>query len=182
MGEIMKTSRILYLSFCIVPLAVSLADANDDVAAPVAGDAVVVNDHAATAVPDAAAEICCDDDSDRCCFRRLWGRRCCRDGCGRICWTTTGDMHPHYAYYPRFHGYYYYQPYNYIHVLEHQYQALSLGGDPRAPYHNRQFERVYERHAAARYEESDASTYYIPLLHRASEPLPDLQDILETAP
>ncbi|MEX1231277.1 MAG: hypothetical protein WEB58_13610 [Planctomycetaceae bacterium] len=198
MGEMMKASRILYMSFCIVPLVAAFAHAEDIAAAPAApttADTVAVNDSAATATPDGTVDgkvdgtvkgtvADCDAECVDCCecFRRLWGRWRCRDGCGRICWTTTGDMYPHYPYYPRYHGYYYYRPYNYIHVLEHQYQALSLGGDPRAPYQNRQFERVYERHAAARYEETDNSTYFIPLMHRASEPLPDLQDILETAP
>ncbi|MDA0834264.1 MAG: hypothetical protein O3A29_13375 [Planctomycetota bacterium] len=186
----MKASRILYMSFCIVPLVVSFAQAEDGAVAPVAPgatDAVAVNDSAATETPEVAADGKVEgtdtDCVDCCCgLARLWGRWRCRDGCGRICWTTTGDMHQHYPYFPRYHGYYYYRPYNYIHVLEHQYQALSLGGDPRAPYQNRQFERVYERHAAARYDEADSTTYIIPLLRDASTPLPDLQDILETTP
>ncbi|MFN0197554.1 MAG: hypothetical protein ACKVT0_12490 [Planctomycetaceae bacterium] len=169
------------MSFCVVPLVVSLAHANED-----AASAPAAQTETTAPAPDGAvtADDADSDDCENCCscqFRFLKSR-CCKDGCGRICWSTTGDMHPHYPYFPRHHGYFYYRPYNYIHVLEHQYQALSLGGDPRAPYHNRQFERVYERHAAARYEEQSASTIFVPTLNRTSRPLPNIQDILESNP
>ncbi|WP_166823884.1 hypothetical protein [Thalassoroseus pseudoceratinae] len=45
-----------------------------------------------------------------------------------------GDLYPHYAYYPKFHGYYYFRPYNYIHVERDAALAAAMGGDVRAPY------------------------------------------------
>jgi hypothetical protein len=57
---------------------------------------------------------------------------------------TTGDMYPHYAYYPQDHGYFYFRPYNYMNVYNHMGQVTSLGGDPRNPYSVAMFDPIYE--------------------------------------
>lgn len=72
---------------------------------------------------------------------------CCKRCCNRCRWRwahTTGDMYPHFAYYPQDHGYYYFRPYNYIHVFEHRARVVSLGGDPRNPYSVAMFDPIYE--------------------------------------
>ena len=72
---------------------------------------------------------------------------CCRRCLNRCRWSrahTTGDMYPHFAYYPQDHGYYYFRPYNYIHVFEHRARVMSWGGDPRNPYSLALFDPVYE--------------------------------------
>ncbi len=56
---------------------------------------------------------------------------------------TTGDMYPHFAYYPTFHGYYYFRPYSYTAVAEHQRFATCIGLDPRMPYTLSGFDRIY---------------------------------------
>ena len=61
----------------------------------------------------------------------------------RSCWRSSCDMFQHHAYYPIDHGYYYFRPYNYMNVLCHVNLATTLGEDPRHPYANRLFERVY---------------------------------------
>ncbi len=68
-----------------------------------------------------------DDDDDGCCV------------CGPDC---PGDLYPHYAYFPQYHGHYYFRPYNYTTVLEQQQWATCAGLDPRNPYSNKVFECV----------------------------------------
>lgn len=63
----------------------------------------------------------------------LGGKDECKD-CKKLLKYSTCDLYPHYAYYPKDHGYYYFRPYNYTHVLEHQQTVLKWGGDPRNPY------------------------------------------------
>lgn len=61
----------------------------------------------------------------------------CGHGCKHMKWChfhTTGDMYPHYAYYPEHHGYYYFRPYNYTTLLEQQHKAVQLGASPINPY------------------------------------------------
>jgi hypothetical protein len=92
--------------------------------------------------------------------------------------NTTGDMIPHYPYLPKYHGYYYYRPYNYIMVLEHQYEALSLGGDPRAPYANKLFERIYAEFDAAAYE-TGTTQKQLPKPTATDKALPNVEDIVK---
>lgn len=56
---------------------------------------------------------------------------------------TSGDLYPHYAYFPVYHGYYYFRPYNYTAVAEHQRFASCIGLDPRMPYSLSGFQRIY---------------------------------------
>lgn len=72
---------------------------------------------------------------------------CCDRCCNKLAWKrahTTGDMYPHYAYYPQDHGYYYFRPYNYMNVYNHMGQVVALGGDPRNPYSVAMFDPIYE--------------------------------------
>lgn len=76
----------------------------------------------------------------------------CNSGCGdrlrnRCAWShahTTGDLYPHYPYFPQDHGHYYFRPYNAVHVDLHRSQVMGLGGDPRAPYSVSMFDRIYD--------------------------------------
>ena len=68
----------------------------------------------------------------------------CDDWCYRKHWCrSTCDMPPHYAYPPESHGYYYFRPYNYRHVLFAQQIAPLLGADPIAPYETEMFQKFY---------------------------------------
>jgi hypothetical protein len=72
---------------------------------------------------------------------------CCDRCCNKLAWEqahTTGDMYPHYAYYPQDHGYYYFRPYNYMNVYNHMGQVVTLGGEPRNPYSVAMFDPIYE--------------------------------------
>ncbi|MDP1795950.1 MAG: hypothetical protein Q8K78_00640 [Planctomycetaceae bacterium] len=66
-----------------------------------------------------------DDDDDDCCL------------CNKI--PHPCNMYPHYAYYPKYHGHYYFRPYNYTTVFQHQQWATTAGIDPRNPYSNKIF-------------------------------------------
>jgi hypothetical protein len=66
----------------------------------------------------------CDDDCDL---------NCCERHCLTYC-IGPGDMYPHYPYFPAYHGYYYFRPYNFEHVLKDSAIAAEMGGDPMAPY------------------------------------------------
>ena len=70
-----------------------------------------------------------DDCNNGCC----WLDECWNDHLMRYC-VGPGDLYPHYAYYPKFHGYYYFRPYNHIHVERDAALAAAMGGDVRAPY------------------------------------------------
>lgn len=69
---------------------------------------------------------------------------CCRWICG------TCNMPPHYAYYPSMHGYYYFRPYHHSHIPRQQQFVAGWGGDPRNPYANEIFQRVYAEYEAER--------------------------------
>ncbi len=67
----------------------------------------------------------CGDDDDGCCLCRKIPHPC--------------NMFPHYAYYPQYHGHYYFRPYNYTTVFQQQQWAAAAGIDPRNPYSNKIF-------------------------------------------
>ena len=52
------------------------------------------------------------------------------------------NMPQHYPY-EAVMGYYYFRPYNYRHIAEHQRAVTVWGGDPRNPYSNDLFKSVY---------------------------------------
>lgn len=115
------------------------------------------------------------------CHRKCWSK-CGKHGwgiarhgcCKRHCLHSTCDMYPHYAYFPEHHGYYYFRPYNFMHVFQHQEQVLQLGGDSRNPYSVSMF--------APLHREFDER---VPRIHEPEErvrlqevPLPQLEDLL----
>ena len=53
-------------------------------------------------------------------------------------------MPPHVPYIAEPKNYYYQRPYNWFHIAGHQAEALRRLGDPRNPYDNRFFQRIYE--------------------------------------
>lgn len=82
-----------------------------------------------------------DDDDDDCCL------------CDKI--PHPWNMFPHYAYYPQYHGHYYFRPYNYTTLFQQQDWAAAAGIDPRNPYSNKifclamaGFEQVYRPESA----------------------------------
>lgn len=107
---------------------------------------------------DIGNDCCTFQPSATCCGVEPYRCRCCgHENCyapgihkrkrnGKICWCrywTTGDMHPHYAYYPQYHGYYYFRPYNYTNVLEHKELIVCMGGDRSQPYSVAMFDNIY---------------------------------------
>lgn len=77
------------------------------------------------------------------------GGCCLRNCCLRLfLWRSTGDMPQHVPYYPNAHGYYYFRPYNAIHILQQQEMTARIGLDPRNPYDNRFLERIYAEQGA----------------------------------
>ena len=92
---------------------------------------------------------CCD--SDYCCEGSGCGGGCggrCGGGC--LGNNTRCQMHLHYPYYPAMHGYYYFRPYHPRHVREQQGVAALWGEDPRVPYANAVFQRVYAQYQQER--------------------------------
>jgi hypothetical protein len=75
-----------------------------------------------------------------CCARLGMLCRCC---CVPLC--TTGDMVQHMPFFGTTHGYYYFRPYHVMHVFSQQELATRWGGDPRNPYDNTMFHRIYEQ-------------------------------------
>jgi hypothetical protein len=106
----------------------------------------------------------CEDD-DCCC----WCCECYDDYLMRNC-VGPGDLYPHYAYCPAYHGYYYFRPYNYVHVLYDAASVTTMGGDPRAPYAKEFLRPIFGQ-----------STYVAPILppQAYGESLPLLEDLLE---
>ncbi len=96
------------------------------------------------------SDCCCDGSGSDCGGRGCGGRGCggrgcgCRGGC--LGNDTRCQMHLHYPYYPAMHGYYYFRPYHPRHVREQQGVAAMWGEDPRVPYANAVFQRVYAQY------------------------------------
>ena len=101
---------------------------------------------------------------DRCKNKRAWKKA-----------HTTGDMYPHYAYFPQDHGTYYFRPYNYTNVLEQQAQIMSMGGDPLNPYSVSMFDDIYEQYYAQFPPESDPPAGTV---EPFGSSLPNLEDLL----
>ncbi len=100
----------------------------------------------------------------------------CED-CEPNCWDRhlmnycmgPGDLHGHYPYYPEYHGYYYFRPYNYEHVLQASAFAAQIGGDPTAPYSVEFLKDAFPL----------ASPEPLPLRNNSTKPqLPLLEDLL----
>jgi len=78
------------------------------------------------------------------------------------------NMYPHFAYWPRYGGYYYFRPYHMIRVAEQRDIAASWGEDPRNPYDHKVFNRVYE--AIRAQEAAEAETLAPPTTSTPSAP------------
>ena len=132
----------------------------------------------------------CKTGTGRCgrwgCLGCLCPWLCCGDGCNDACddchlywWDRClltyclgpGDFYPHYAYFPAYHGYYYFRPYNFTHVVPDAAFAEQIGDDPRAPY-NVAYARTFFPPAPI----ADSSAYIPP------KPYPLLEDVLEPKP
>lgn len=99
------------------------------------------------AVPtNCASESAVCVDQSGCC--PLFGDALC-SSCDKSCKPSkafkhsTYDMYPHYPYFPESHGYYYYRPYNWMHIEQHR-SALP-GVDMKFPYSNAVFEEIAHR-------------------------------------
>lgn len=109
----------------------------------------------------------------------------CQDGvddwCKRHCWEwchSTCDMPLHVPYYPKFHGYYYFLPYNYNHVLEHKQIVPMWNMDAFAPYETTGFMKWYED-VLGDEAHKPATEVTVGPLTPEREKLPDLEELLE---
>jgi hypothetical protein len=98
----------------------------------------------APAAVEGAATECCDP-CPRC------------HGCHRACDCCACQMPPHYPHFPPLNGYYYFRPYNYPQLAPQQQFVMSWGGDPRDPYKNEIFQRVYAAYKAETKKEPAAA-------------------------
>jgi hypothetical protein len=91
---------------------------------------------------------CCETE----CYASCGCGSCCGVGChrGEKCCCR---MPQHYPYYPAMHGYYYFRPYHHSHIEQHAQRVAGYGDDPRNPYANEIFARVYENYEAERQAE-----------------------------
>jgi|GEM_PF-1397421 len=108
------------------------------------------------------------------------GDECCDDWCKKCWWfgkRSTCDMPQHFPYPPEFHGYYYFAPYNYVHVLQHQQIAPMLGSVPFAPYETN-LHKVYVDAVGEREATRPASDGVLRPLEPDSGKLPNLEELL----
>lgn len=87
------------------------------------------------------------------------GDGCCCDSCGwgapggppfwdqrfypSPCFSP-GNMPLHIPYIAEPKNYYYFRPYNWFHIRDHQQEVMLYSGDPRHPYANEVFQQVYQ--------------------------------------
>ena len=91
---------------------------------------------------------CCETE----CYESCGCGTCCGVGCHRD-EKCCCKMPQHHAYYPAMHGYYYFRPYHPLHIEQHAQRVAGYGDDPRNPYANEIFARVYENYKAERQSE-----------------------------
>lgn len=117
----------------------------------------------------------CKSDCNQCCDPCC--KVCSGPSCipGSSCWSkackhSTCDMYPHYAYFPKCHGYYYFRPYNWVHIDQHR---LTIPGENfKNPYSNAAFDRLYAGKDNLGVVDSDR-------LEPVHERLPMLEDLLK---
>jgi hypothetical protein len=75
----------------------------------------------------------------------------CGDGCGDGCGLMRYDLRraptnmvPHFPYDAQPKTYYYFRPYNWMHIHQHQGEAAVWNAPPGNPYSNKIFQDVYE--------------------------------------
>ncbi len=92
----------------------------------------------------------CEGEGGSCGCCSICGNRC-QHHCFAAKWTgSTCNMMQHHAYFPAMHGYYYFRPYHHAHIAEQQQSVAGWGGDPRNPYANEIFKKVYAEYKAER--------------------------------
>jgi hypothetical protein len=99
--------------------------------------------------------------------------------CSKCCRDSTCDMYQHMPYFPVNHGYYYFRPYNYVHVWKHQQWVTTIGGDPRNPYSRALFIPIYEQFENTTYEPDQKPSSTLNTLPTISNQLPDLEKLLK---
>ena len=92
------------------------------------------------------------------------------------CWDSTYDMPQHLPYPPAYHGYYYYLPYNYSHVLDAQEHLLS--DSAISPFTSTVFEQVYAEFPTGPFNPDGSGMPGDQLIPPAPPKLPNLQDIV----
>lgn len=107
------------------------------------------------------------------------GGRGGRGGCKNCCKDSTCNMYQHFPYQPDNHGYYYFRPYNYTAVWQHQQWIATIGGDPRNPYSHSVFIPVYEQFENTTYEPDSKPSQTLQVLPHVSKELPDLEKLLK---
>lgn len=103
-------------------------------------------------------------------------------GCQRCCRDSTCNMYQHYPYQPVNHGYYYFHPYNYTHVWQHQQWVTTIGGDPRNPYSRALFIPIYEQFENTTYEPDHKPSATLSTMPHVSRQLPDLEKLIRGNP
>jgi len=76
-----------------------------------------------------------------------------RQGLPKPC-RAPGNMYPHLPYHTASMRYYYFRPYNYMHIPIQQAEAVSVGIPASQPYSNSIFQRVYAEVEAGTYPET----------------------------
>lgn len=66
-----------------------------------------------------------------------------RNGKVPLC-RSTCNLRQHMGYFPYAHGNYYFRPYTFTRLLQQQEQAARMGIDPRHPYSNDHYRKIYE--------------------------------------
>jgi hypothetical protein len=139
--------------------------------APGTNDPSMINGHAGV---EGGGDSACGPVPGR--FHRL-GTIGARGGIGGLkgwgglsYFRSFGDMPPHYPYYPEMHGYYYFRPYNYVHVPQQQEFVGSYGGDRRDPYSHELFKVIYAEFKATLREKTPE---VMPGAGSAVTPFPD---------
>lgn len=107
-----------------------------------------------------------------------------RNGCrgcrgGSCCRDSTCDMRQHAPYAPNNHGYYYFAPYNYAMIWQHQKWIISVGGDPRNPYSRAMFIPVYEQLENTMYDPDSKPSQTLSPLVPVSKKLPELESLIK---
>lgn len=92
--------------------------------------------------------------------------------CRQSCLLSTGDLYLHYPYLPEAGGYYYFRPYNYTHIAQHQHLASIWGAPAFNPYSHALFDKLNN-------VEIDQPAVVRQKLPTRTTRLPNLNDLLD---
>lgn len=185
--------RPLSLILCLGASLIAVsAIANDRLVAPPAPEgsglqrtnSVRVASAEAPTVESYSGSQCYDGCDSSGCYGRGFCHPCAHHGFG-IChhsWCkccrflhSTCDMYPHYPYFPEHHGYYYFRPYNFMHIFRHTEEAITIQGSPWHPYSIAIFDTIPIPVGPDVLEEIGKEEYMLRPLHQT---LPKLEDLL----